>query len=79
MSDDLDTKVRRALQAVPDDPDAPARLVARLSAARRPIRRLWLAGGAVVAGVAGFAAAFLQGPVAVAGGDAILIFLGGAL
>ncbi len=79
MSDDLDDKVKRALQAIPDDGDAPARLVAHLAAGRRPIRGVWLIGGAVVAGVAGFAAAFLQGPVSVGAQDAALILLGGAL
>lgn len=79
MSDDLDESVKRALQAIPEDPDAPARLVAHLADRRRPARGAWLLGGAVVAGAAGFAAAFLQGPVDVGAQDAALIFLGGAL
>ncbi len=79
MSDDLDDRVKRALQAIPEDADAPARLVSHLAAKRRPIGRAWLIGGALVAGVAGFAVAFLQGPVDVGAGDAALFFLSGAL
>lgn len=79
MSDDLDDKVKRALQAIPEEADISARLVSDLAVRRRPIARGWLIGGAVVAGVAGFAVAFLQGPVAVGAQDAALIFLVGAL
>lgn len=79
MSNDLDDAVKRALQMIPEDPDAPARLVSHLAARRRPIGGALLIGGAVVAGVAGFATAFLQGPVAGAVPDAALVFLGGAI
>lgn len=78
MSDDLDRKIKRALDAIPSDPDVSARLVAQLAKKRRPLRRDWLIGGAVAASVAGFAAALLQGPV-VGSQDAALFFLAGAL
>ncbi|MEM7753621.1 MAG: hypothetical protein AAF230_09420 [Pseudomonadota bacterium] len=79
MSNDVDEKVKRALQAIPEDADVSARLVAKLAGKRRPIGGAWLIGGAVVAGVAGFAVAFLQGPVDAGAQDAVLFFLGGAL
>lgn len=79
MSDDLDKTVRAALRAIPEDADAPTRIVTHLAEARRPIGGIWVWGGAVVAGAAGFALAFLQGPVTGGAGDALLFFLGGAL
>ena len=78
MNDGLEEKVKRALQAIPEDPDVSARLVTQLAAKRRPVGRMWLVGGAAVTGAAGFAVAYLQGPVLVAQ-DATLVFLGGAL
>ena len=79
MSNDLDDDIRAALRAIPEDADAPARLVTHLAEARRPAGLLWIAGGAALAGVAGFAFAILQGPVTGPGGDAMLFILGGAL
>lgn len=79
MSDDLDEQVRAALRTIPEDGDAPARIVAGLAEVRQPLGSIWVWGGAVVAGVAGFAAAFLQGPVSGPVGDATLLLLGGAL
>lgn len=79
MSDKLDEQIRAALRAIPEDADAPTRIVTELAEARRPLGVLWLAGGAAVAGVAGFAVAFLQGPVAGPAVDAALFLLGGAL
>lgn len=79
MSDDLDAKIQTALRAIPEDADVSARLVTKLAASRRPIGTIWLFGGAAVAGIAGFAAAFLQGPVTTGGADTLLFFLGGAI
>lgn len=79
MSDDLDKRVGQALKAIPEDVDAPVRLVSHLAAVRHPLPGRWMIGGAVLAGLAGFAVAFLQGPVAVSVPDAALFFLGGAI
>lgn len=79
MGDDLDRDVRDALRAIPEDTTAPARLVTALTEARRPIKPLWIVGGALAAGFAGFAVAFLQGPVTAVAGDSVMIFLSGAL
>ena len=79
MSNDLDDKIRAALRTIPDDPDVTTRLVTDLAEARRPLGGLWLAGGALVASIAGFATAFLQGPEIGGAGDAMALLLGGAL
>lgn len=82
MGDDLDDRVKRALQAIPEDADAPARMVTALASRRSG--GFWatgglLAGGGALAAAAGFAMAYLQGPMDLLPQDAVMVFLGGAL
>jgi hypothetical protein len=82
MAEEHDEAVGRALRAIPEDPDAPARIVTAL--ASRRLGWSWaagglLAGGGALAAVAGFAMAYLQGPMDLFPQDAVMVFLGGAL
>lgn len=77
--DDLDPRVRQALRDIPEDPDAPARLVTALSARRSPPSIWRIAVAAAIAASIGFGTARAQGPLVISDvlNDPALALLGG--